>query len=63
MTQFHFNLSYISRGGKAQQAGKYQQIVERMNDFLTRPSDRKLFGLEALGSSQTPSSANQDVRP
>lgn len=48
---------------QAEQTGKYQQLVEQMNLFLTRPSDRKLFGLGEQESSQTPSSANQDEKP
>lgn len=31
---------------QAEQTGTYQQLVEQLNSFLTRSSDRKLFGLE-----------------
>lgn len=32
----------------AQKEGKYEQLVKRMDEFLTRNSDRKLFNLPDL---------------
>lgn len=32
----------------AQKEGKYEQLVKRMDEFLTRNSDRKLFNLLEL---------------
>lgn len=32
----------------AQKEGKYDQLVKRMDEFLTRNSDRKLFNLPEL---------------
>ena len=36
---------------QAEQAGTYPQLLEQMDVFLTRSSDRKLFGLEEPHSS------------
>ena len=43
---------------QAHRTGTYPQLLEHMNLFLTRATDRKLFGLEERALPQTPSSTN-----
>lgn len=43
----------------AQKEGKYEQLVKRMDEFLTRNSDRKLFNLSALPETKTTATKNK----
>jgi hypothetical protein len=41
---------------RAQKEGTYHELVKRIDPFLTRNSDRKLFGLPEIAETDTPAS-------